>query len=101
MTATGECVVTSLHDHRGACERVRIDRADPRILVAAQLLEDWRTYGTGPFADLRPGPGAAVFPGLHGFGGWLITIRGENRTVVYRIGRKVPTALAYEAEWPD
>ena len=97
----GECVVTSLHDHRGFCERVRIDRADPRILLAAHLLENWQIHGTGLFADLRPGPGASPLPGLHGFEGWLVTIRGENRTVVYRVGRKVPHAWAYEAEWPD
>jgi len=97
----GECRVTSLHDHRGTCERVWIDQADPRILVCPELLENWQIHGTGPFADLRPGPGASVLPGLHGFEGWLVTIRGENQTVVYRIGRKVPHARVYEAEWPD
>ena len=97
----GECVVTSLHDHRGYCERVRIDRADPRVLITATLLEEWLAYGTGAFVDLRPGPDASPLPGLHGFTGWLVTVRGENQTVVYRVGQKVPHALAYEAEWPD
>lgn len=99
--AYGECRVTSLHDSRGACMAVRIAQADPRITVTADLLEELLAYGSGPFAELRPGPGASVMPGLQGFTGWLLTIRGENRTVMYRIGRKVPTARAYEAEWPD
>jgi len=97
----GQVVLTSLHGHRGFCQAVIIDRADPRILVTALLLEELVSYGTSPFTELRPGPGASVMPGLHGFTGWLLTIRGENRTVMYRIGAKVPEAWAYEAEWPD
>lgn len=101
QSAYGQCHLTSLHDSRGACMAVHVDQADPRVMITVELLEELLACGTGPFAELRPGPGASVMPGLHGFEGWLLTVRGENQTVMYRIGRKVPTAHCYEAEWPD
>lgn len=72
---------------RGDDGRVRlfIDRADPRILVSAAIVEAARD-GLSPFTSLR---------------GDVLRIEGENRTVLYRIRGKVLTAWTYEAEWPD
>lgn len=94
-----------------------IDVADPRILVTRRLLAELLLLGTGPHADLQPGPGAVswedfeVCPGVPDVGrldelsgqmtGWLLTIRAANRTVLYRITGKSPLIDGYEAEWPD
>lgn len=61
---------------------LRVDRADPRILVSAELVEQLM------------GPDLAI-------DGHLLRIEGFNRTAVYRIGEKVPNMFAYYAEWPD
>lgn len=87
MDATyGECRITTLHDSGGFMVRLRVDRADPRILIAPELLREM-----GP-----PESGWAAT-----FDGETVRIRGENRTVVYRVGRYLPEWGCYEAEWPD
>ena len=101
----GECRITSEHDAFGIWVRLRIDQADPRILITGELVEAWRAHGAepfygNPFLALRPGPGASPMV-IYGMEGWLVTIRGENRTVVYRIGKYLPGLDCYEAERPD
>jgi len=94
----GECRLTSLHDSRGSLMQLRIDQADPRILIAAELLAE---------AFVSPAPGVSLAPppedrnGTPFWRGAVLTIRGVNQTVIYRIGEYVPRVRCYEAEWPD
>lgn len=76
----GDCVVTRLDDGR-----LRIEHADPRVMISGQLLEE---------IDYDPAPGVSRE-------GDLLRIEGVNRTVIYRIGEKVSDRYAYYAEWPD
>lgn len=91
----GECIVTTMADGR-----LRIDHADPRVLISAELLAE---------AFVRPAPGvsidtAMVSDGPNGTPFWegaVLKIRGVNRTVIYRIGEYVPRVRGYIGEWPD
>lgn len=80
LKPVGDCIMTRLADGT-----IHIDRADPRILIAAELLDEIG-YGCNPYVILD---------------GDVLKIHGANRTVVYRIGEKVPNMHAYYAEWPD
>jgi len=82
--AYGECVISTLRE--GSRVRLRIDRADPRILIAREEL-----------ASLAP-PGWDC-PATSD--GETVRVHGENRTVFYRVGRYLPDLGCYEAEWPD
>jgi hypothetical protein len=84
----GECRVTSLHDARGSLMRLRIDQADPRILITRELLEQMQ-------------PPDPDWPLPATFDGEIVRIRGENRSVIYRVVRYLPELGCYEAEWPD
>lgn len=79
--ADGDCVLKRLHPSG----RVRIEHADPRLTIGAQVLDSIRR---------NPGPGVSLNDDI-------LRIEGVNRTVVYRIGAKVPDQRAYYAEWPD
>lgn len=79
--AIGECIATRLEDGR-----FRIEQADPRIMITAELLDEWRSGNAAPGVRLE---------------GDLLYLNGVNRKVIYRIGEKVPNQLAYYAEWPD
>jgi hypothetical protein len=79
----GTCVVTSLHDPLTGV-KLRVDHADPRIWIAPEVLE-------GMVPDGWPAT----------LNGDVLTIRGVNRTVIYRIGHYLPDQRVYEAEWPD
>lgn len=101
----GECRMTAEHDAFGTWMRLRIDRADPRVLISGELADGWKVQGTepfygNPFMTLRPGPGASP-NAADGLEGWLVTVRGENRSIMYRIGKYLPDRGCYEAEWPD
>ena len=76
----GELALTWLDGGRA----VYIEQADPRIWITDDLLR-----------LIEPGSSC------HELTGTLLKIYGVNRTVVYRIGEKVPHMRAYEAEWPD
>lgn len=107
--------MAACHDLHG--EWLRIDHADPRILISRELLTEVLVLGGGPHAVLKPGPGAievrppaildsdlfeAWIDEQSGrLEGWLLTIRAVNATVIYRIGVKDMRSLAYAAEWPD
>jgi hypothetical protein len=76
----GECVLTTTD------EGVRIDQADPEILIASELLDEMRAGSLHPDVSLD---------------GELLRIEGINRTVIYRLGDKVPDLHACYASWPD
>jgi hypothetical protein len=70
---------------------LHIDRADPRVRISGELLEQIRAGNYHPAVTLD---------------GDLLKIRAVNRTVIYRIGRQVDVHLegqrgTYLAEWPD
>ena len=74
-------------------DRLYVERADPRILVADPIvaaLRDGTFYGSDP-------------PHGHGLflDGDVLTIRAANRTVIYRIVGYDPERFAWVAEWPD
>jgi len=88
----GECVCTRLDDGT-----IRIDRADPRILISAEVID--------AIIDGSMPAGRLYRPHSHGghasYAGALIKIPGVNQTVVYRITEYVPAIHGYIAEWPD
>ena len=92
----GECICTRLDDGS-----IRIDQADPRILISEELLDS--TIGI-PNRYL-PLPNVQVdLTGCSprdGCVGAILKINGVNRTVIYRIAEFVPRIHAYIAEWPD
>lgn len=83
----GELVIT-LHypAHGGGHGEIHIDRADPVIWVATELLHGLRRGHRHPDVDVT---------------GDLITIRGSNRTVIYRVGKHDLRRLTYLCHWPD
>ncbi|MEO3856212.1 hypothetical protein [Acrocarpospora sp. B8E8] len=81
----GNCVVAQNFDGT-----LTVERADPRILISAELLNIVRNLDRVDWMH----PGVALV-------GDVLTIDGSNQTVVYRIGEKVPDRYAYYAEWPD
>jgi len=89
----GECIMTRLPGGT-----VRIDRADPRILISAELLAE---------AFVHPAPGVSLGPppespnGTPFWEGAVLKIEGVNRTVIYRICGYVPRVRGYIGEWPD
>jgi len=92
----GECILTSLYDV-GAEISVRIDHADPRILISAELLAQIAA-APHPFAALTGGRGPDDAPFWLGA---VLRIDAANRTVIYRIVEYVPAIHGYIAEWPD
>jgi hypothetical protein len=83
---------------------LRIDHADPRILISAPLLYeilDGHIPGTSGTVTLSEPPPRHHWDGRGRMEGALLKIGGVNRTVIYRIGEYVPDAHAYISEWPD
>jgi hypothetical protein len=84
----GECFMTTLADGS-----LRIDRADPRILISGELL------------DMLPSPHTQLDTtgcrSGHGYVGAVLKICGVNQTVIYRIVDMVPRINGYIGEWPD
>jgi hypothetical protein len=87
----GECIVTRLDDGS-----IRIDHADPRILISAPLLIEI-AEGSSPWASVSVEP----LPREGYVRPRLLKIHGVNRTVIYRITEYVPRVHGYIAEWPD
>jgi hypothetical protein len=80
----GDCVAI-YHAEDGS---VTIDRADPHILISTEFLD-----------AIRQGDMPAKVATMQDD---VVTIRGSNRTVVYRLRRDVPTPpTLVAAEWPD
>ena len=78
--ASGEFIYTMLDGGR----QMRIDRADPRVLISGPLVR--QALAVGPHHTLAHNK---------------LTIMGCNRKVIYIIGRYLPDIDCYEAEWPD
>jgi hypothetical protein len=92
----GECICTRLDDGT-----IRIDQADPRILISAPLLYEIAD-GRSPWASVSAEPPPREHWDGHGaMEGALLKIHGVNRTVIYRIGEYVPRVHGYIGEWPD
>jgi hypothetical protein len=84
----GTVAITSLP---GAA--IRIDHADPRVLVSAELL-DAIADKSSPHAWLDVARCST-------YDGAVLHIEAVNRTVIYRITGYVPAVHGYIAEWPD
>lgn len=90
----GQVILTELPDGR-----VRIDHADPRILISAELLKAIED-GLRPTSiglTLPPGARANVTSAERRCG-TLLKIGGVNRQVVYRITGYVPEVAGYIGE---
>ena len=87
---------------------IRIDRADPRVLISGELLDAIAQFGDRGVpvdcltlnawldtAGCMPPPWRATYVGA------ILKISGVNRQVIYRISEYVPRAHAYIGEWPD
>jgi hypothetical protein len=83
----GDCIFTR-HDDLLAGPSITVDRADPRILISTELLD-----------ELTQGPEPSEVVTMQDD---VVTIHAHNRTVVYRLRRDVPTPpFLVAAEWPD
>ena len=81
----GDVVITRIDDPLKP-SRLRVDRADPRARIAAELVNEIVSGRAHPAVTLVDD---------------VLTINGENRRVVYRLGRYDPVGRFYEMEWPD
>lgn len=93
--APGEFTATTTWDIDApfAGRTITIDRADPVIRISAEVLTCIRAGH-----DL---PGGHGIPGAE-LDGWKLTIRGDNRTVIYVIDPEPDLAtLTHLARWPD
>jgi hypothetical protein len=90
----GECIVTRLDSRR-----LRIDRADPRILISAELLESVRDDEMVPGVSLREAIRSSR-SGPIGIGS-VLRIEAVNRTVIYQITYYVRSVHGYVGQWPD
>jgi hypothetical protein len=80
--SVGDCIITRHWDDG----RLTVDQADPRVIVSVEFLEEVRRGKGAPEITIRDD---------------VMRIEASNRTVIYRIGEKVPDMYAYYAEWPD
>ena len=92
----------------GRRHHLRIDRADPRILISAELLDTIVTTPIGMAGDtirLSGQRNAWLVPACarpdHDYTGAVLHIDGINQHVVYRITGYVPRVRGYIGEWPD
>ena len=89
----GECECTRLDDGS-----IRVDHADPRILISAELLAEIFVNPTAG-VSLVPPPGSVN--GTPFWRGAVLKISGVNRQVIYRITGYVPSVHGYIGQWPD
>lgn len=84
----GDCILTRLEDGS-----VRVDHADPRVLISGELLDDIIRHPSEhvwfEFAHCT-----ATDEGM-------VKIKGVNRMVIYRVTQYVAAVHGYVAEWPD
>jgi hypothetical protein len=97
---SGECIAWPT----GTGDQFTISRADPRIMISGEMFRIWHD---GPNVDgvtLRCAcedcPDAED-PAMHCPVGDVVTLRGVNRTVIYRITGYLPDVGCCVAEWPD
>jgi hypothetical protein len=100
----GECICTRVDGGN-----IRVDQADPRVLISGELLDAVARFGdsghrAGNWLALNarldttgcmPPPWRATYVGA------VLRIEGVNRTVIYRITEYVPSVHGYIGEWPD
>lgn len=96
----GECICTRLDGGD-----IRIDQADPRVLISGELLDNIARFGdSGQPVDCLTLNAwldtAGCKPG-HGYVGAVLKISGVGRQVIYRITDMVPRINGYIGEWPD
>jgi hypothetical protein len=100
----GECICTRVDGGN-----IRVDHADPRVLISGELLDAVARFGDSGVlagdwlalnarldtAGCMPPPWRATYVGA------ILRIDGVNRTVIYRITDYVPRVNGYIGEWPD
>jgi hypothetical protein len=91
----GDCICTRLDDGG-----IRVDHADPRILISGELLRE-ALFATWPGVSLSTGLLRQDRNGTPFWEGAVLRIEGVNRTVIYRITEYVPSVNVYIGEWPD
>jgi hypothetical protein len=101
---SGECMLATLYDDDDQPCGIHVVRADPRILISGELFEGWHDQDDSPTVTLRctcencPDSDDTM---VHCPIGDVVTLRGVNRTVIYRITGHVPAVHGYIGEWPD
>lgn len=98
----GDCILTTLADGS-----IRIDRADPRILISAECL-DLIASGQETAGHPCPWPVAVLDTTdccdcmmQDDYTHAVLKIAAVNQTVIYRITGYTPQIRGYIAEWPD
>lgn len=90
LPALGECIITRRDG------RLWIDRADPRVAITVQLLNEIICGRTLPGVTIRhPDNGALSLRGS------VIRIEAANRTVLYRLEECLDWCSCWTAVWPD
>ena len=89
---------------------LRIDHADPRVLISGGLLDSF-PIAADSFGVTPDGPAlmlehhawldTAGCTDGSGYVGAVLHIHGVNRLVIYRITDYVPRVRGYVGEWPD
>ena len=90
----GDVIITSLENGG-----IRIDHADPRVLISADLLASVAT-APGPHAALDTSGCRDCFM-QDDYTNAVLKIQDASRQLVYRITEYVPAVHGYIAEWPD
>lgn len=89
-TPMGEIVLSEWTDPQTRDRHMRIDRADPRALIALELMVRIAADECLPFAEIKDGPPQT-----------LALSDSEGRSYIYRIVKFNDAERAYEVEWPD
>lgn len=98
----GECIVTRRLNERTLEDELIIERADPKVCVAAEVLYEIAGAHLSPFARLDPPvPYETLHPLDERLVGRLLRIEAANRTVIYRLTEYQADTDWYLAEWPD
>ena len=99
FTDYGDCWCSSLYDDNGNLTGVRVEKADPRVLISAKLLASFHQHME--FGSLKCAGSTCPV-------GDVFRIDGINQRVIYVVTRPDERWLegnahpnAYIAEWPD
>lgn len=85
----GQLTMTRTTGHR---DGITVDRADPCILIAPEVLAEVITGNVLPNGNGEP------YAQLHGD---TLKVNADNLRAIYRIVGYLPEERAYLAEWPD
>lgn len=91
----GQLFMTRIDGPEG--RRVRIDHADPRIIIGVQLIDDIVCGRCIPDVTISHPQDATATSWF----GAVIRVEAVNRTLVYRLTEYVPWYCGWIAEWPD